>query len=253
VKADQNSGDGRDADGPVVGLTGARFGGAAGRRRRAVAEPPQEDDAVAAKYQDRRQRDDRVIGQTGARFPALLNRWRHNHDEQDCGHQDLESQAPELQDPKQHDPEKQDQEQQTEKTVATPPPPTPEPAGVNNVDEAAWDRSAETTDLVRPYFWTGGRTAAQVDLAIEALVSTTGRPPEPQARPEHRTILGLCSTPRSVAELAALLKMPLGVARVLLGDLAASGSVSVHRTASSGQATPDAVLMQRVLTGLRRL
>jgi hypothetical protein len=108
-------------------------------------------------------------------------------------------------------------------------------------------------DLVRPYFWTGGRTAAQVDLAIEALISATGRPLDPPARPEHCTILGLCSTPRSVAELAALLKIPLGVARVLLGDLAAAGSVSVHRTAGSGQAAPDAVLMQRVLTGLRRL
>ena len=129
----------------------------------------------------------------------------------------------------------------------------PEPAGALDVDEAAWDSSAEVPDLVRPYFWTGGRTAAQVDLAIEALVSATGRPPDPPARPEHRTILGLCSTPRSVAELAALLKMPLGVARVLLGDLAATGSVSVHRTAGSAEAAPDVVLMQRVLTGLRRL
>ncbi|MGH8573059.1 MAG: DUF742 domain-containing protein, partial [Gammaproteobacteria bacterium] len=189
----------------MVGLTGARFGGAAGRRRRAVAEPPEEDDAVAAKHQAQHQHKDQVVGQTGARFPALLSRWRHNHDEQDCEPQDLESQDPEQQDPK----------QQVAKTVAAPPPPIapppPEPAGVKDVDQAAWDRSAETSDLVRPYFWTGGRTAAQVDLAIEALVSATGRPPDPPAGPEHRTILGLCSTPRSVAELAALLKMPLGV------------------------------------------
>ena len=96
-------------------------------------------------------------------------------------------------------------------------------------------------------------TAPRVALPVETLVSATGRPPDPVARPEHRTILGLCSTPRSVAELAALLKMPLGVARVLLGDLAATGSVSVHRTAGSAEAAPDVVLMQRVLTGLRRL
>lgn len=242
MEADQNSGDDRDADGPVVGLTGARFGGAAGRRRRAMAEPPVEDGAVAAKHQAQHQHEDQVVGQTGARFPSLLSRWRHSDDEQDHNKQGLE----------QHDPE-----QHVAKTTAAPPPPiappAPEPAGAKDVEEVVWDRSAETSDLVRPYSWTGGRTAAQVDLAIEALVSATGRPLDPPARPEHCTILGLCSTPRSVAELAALLKIPLGVARVVLGDLAATGSVSVHRTASSGQAAPDVVLMQRVLTGLRRL
>jgi hypothetical protein len=244
VEADQNSGDDRDADGPVVGLTGARFGGAAGRRRRAMAEPPVEDDAVAAKHQAQHQHEDQVLGQTGARFPSLLSRWRQNQDEQDC-------------EPEQQAPEQQNPAPRAAKTLAAQPPrtapPVPEPAGAKDVEEAAWDRSAETSDLVRPYSWTGGRTAAQVDLAIEALISATGRPLDPPARPEHCTILGLCSTPRSVAELAALLKIPLGVARVVLGDLAATGSVSVHRTASSGQAAPDVVLMQRVLTGLRRL
>lgn len=247
MEADQNSGDGPDADGPVVGLTGARFGGAAGRRRRAVAEPPEEDEGVAAKHHAQPQHEDQVVGQTGARFPSLMSRWRQNQDEQVCQQQDSEQQ-----DPEQHEPE----QQVTTEVAAQQPrsaPPVPEPAGVIDVDEAAWDSSAEVPDLVRPYFWTGGRTAAQVDLAIEALVSATGRPPDPPARPEHRTILGLCSTPRSVAELAALLKMPLGVARVLLGDLAATGSVSVHRTAGSAEAAPDVVLMQRVLTGLRRL
>ncbi len=107
--------------------------------------------------------------------------------------------------------------------------------------------------MVRPYYWTGGRTASRVNLAVEALVSATGRPPDPAARPEHRTILGLCATPHSVAELAALLKVPLGVARVLLGDLAAAGSVAVHRTAGSADAAPDVALMQRVLAGLQRL
>ncbi len=250
MEADQNSGDGRDADGPVVGLTGARFGGAAGRRRREVAEPPaEENDAVATQHQARHQNKDQTVGQTGARFPSLLSRWRQNHDVQDC-----EQQASHWQDPEQQDPE-----QQVAKAVAAQQPqiapsaPEAEPAGAPDLGEAAWDRSVETSALVRPYFWTGGRTAAQVDLAIEALISATGRPPAPPGRPEHRTILGLCSTPRSVAELAALLKMPLGVARVLLGDLAATGSVSVHRTAGSAEATPDVVLMQRVLTGLRRL
>jgi Protein of unknown function (DUF742) len=118
---------------------------------------------------------------------------------------------------------------------------------------ADWDTSKETYGLVRPYSWTGGRTASCIDLAIEALISATGKGVDPAASPEHHTILGLCATPRSVAELAALLKVPLGVARVLLGDLAATGSVAVHRMAGSADAAPDVALMQRVLTGLRRL
>ncbi len=121
------------------------------------------------------------------------------------------------------------------------------------VEEADWDAPKEAYGLVRPYFWTGGRTAARVDLAVEALVSATGQGTESATRPEPRAILGLCATPRSVAELAALLKVPLGVARVLLGDLAAVGSVAVHPTVGSADAAPDLVLMQRVLAGLRRL
>ncbi|MDQ4031283.1 MAG: DUF742 domain-containing protein [Actinomycetota bacterium] len=106
---------------------------------------------------------------------------------------------------------------------------------------------------MRPYFWTGGRTTSPVNLAVETLVSATGRPADPAAPTEHRTILGLCATPHSVAELAALLKVPLGVARVVLGDLAAAGSVAVHRTVGSADAASDVALMQRVLTGLHQL
>jgi hypothetical protein len=57
-----------------------------------------------------------------------------------------------------------------------------------------------------------------------------------------------------VAEVAALLAIPLGVARVLLGDMAGLGLVIVHQTASStGKGGPDLALMERVLSGLRRL
>ena len=106
---------------------------------------------------------------------------------------------------------------------------------------------------MRPYSWTGGLTTSPVNLEVETLVSATGRPADPAGPAEHRTILGLCATPRSVAELAALLTMPLGVTRVLLGDLAAAGNVAVHRTAGSADTAADVTLMQRVITGLQRL
>jgi hypothetical protein len=70
----------------------------------------------------------------------------------------------------------------------------------------------------------------------------------------RRMIVDLCAHPRSVAEIAALLAVPLGVARVLLGDLAGAGAVVVHPTAGSvGDGAPDLEFMRRVLVGLRNL
>ena len=232
-------------DGPVVGLTGARFGGAAGRRSRATVLPPGQDDAVATRHH----RTSQVAGLTGVRSPSMLNRWR------DVGGQQLH-QIPQAHERnaepraadttrRQRPPDLQQAAPQPDITL-----PMPEP---DWVDQADGDTSKQTCDLVRPYFWTGGRTTSRVTLAIETLVSATGRPVGPAAPMEHRTVLELCATPHSVAELAALLKVPLGVARVVLGDLAAAGNVAVHRTVGSADAASDVALMQRVLAGLQRL
>jgi hypothetical protein len=114
---------------------------------------------------------------------------------------------------------------------------------------------AEDIAIVRPYAWTGGRTRPTYDLAIEALVSVAsgGRDPARLGQYEHRAVAELCREPRSVAEVAALLTLPLGVARVLIGDMASQGTVVVHQTASSSGDVPDTALMERVLSGLRRL
>ncbi|HEV2781385.1 MAG TPA: DUF742 domain-containing protein [Actinophytocola sp.] len=111
----------------------------------------------------------------------------------------------------------------------------------------------ESNVLIRPYARTGGRTKPAQDLALESLISTnpgaagSGRYPSW----EHRLIADLCLRPRSVAEVAAMLSIPLGVARILLVDMAAAGTVVVH--GGSGHRPPDLVLMGRVLAGLRRL
>ncbi|MGH9285683.1 MAG: DUF742 domain-containing protein [Acidimicrobiales bacterium] len=112
-----------------------------------------------------------------------------------------------------------------------------------------------TGRLVRPYALTGGRTRTRFsDLAIEALVVTTsaagGAPPA--AALERRTIAELCMTPISVAEISAHLKVPLGVARVLVGDMAEDGLVQIRRP-SSGDGRPDVALLERVLNGIRAL
>lgn len=110
------------------------------------------------------------------------------------------------------------------------------------------------SSLVRPYAVTGGRTKPSYQLQIEAMVSASHY----EARdlsvlsPECQSILGYCRDWRSVAEVSAVLRMPLGVARVLIGDMAMEGLVRVHQ-ADHGQGRPDMNLLERVLSGLRKL
>src|SRR6266498_493507 len=113
----------------------------------------------------------------------------------------------------------------------------------------------ETGSLVRPYTRTGGRSRSDYDLAIEALVSTSerGKAPDAAVLPEHRSICGLCLDTRSVAEVAAHLRLPLGVARVLIGDMAGMGLVLIHQSGMVVGDRPSIEFMERVLSGLRRL
>ncbi|MFF3995636.1 DUF742 domain-containing protein [Streptomyces cyaneofuscatus] len=117
-------------------------------------------------------------------------------------------------------------------------------------------KPAAHNPLVRPYAMTGGRTRPRYQLAIEALVSTTADPSRLQGQlPEHQRICRLCIEIKSVAEVSALLSIPLGVARILVADLAEAGLVAIHQPggdeAAGGQ--PDVTLLERVLSGLRKL
>jgi hypothetical protein len=113
----------------------------------------------------------------------------------------------------------------------------------------------EDASFVRPYAWTGGRTKSTVELRLESLLTTTDRARDGRFRlqAEHQAVAELCGRPRSVAEVSALMAVPLGVARVLLGDMAELGLVTVHKTAQGGGNASHLKLMERVLSGLRRL
>jgi len=108
---------------------------------------------------------------------------------------------------------------------------------------------------VRAYAWTRGRTTPQYRLEIETLLSTTDRYHEhDESTPtEFHSVAALCHQPTSVAEVAAVLHLPLGIAKVLTGDMAAIGLLAVHDTASVDGESPDLMLMERILSGLRRL
>ncbi len=116
------------------------------------------------------------------------------------------------------------------------------------------DPSDDATPFVRPYARTRGRTRSDYDLPIEALVTTVGTAAEDgRMNPEHRPIAALCTQVQSVAEVAARLALPLGVARVLLGDMARIGLVTVHTTAGDETGQPEVALLEKVLSGLRQL
>ncbi|GAB2735198.1 hypothetical protein GCM10027174_05160 [Salinifilum aidingensis] len=109
--------------------------------------------------------------------------------------------------------------------------------------------------LVRPYARTRGRTRTEYELAIETLVTTSesGRAQNTPVKPEHRTISELCVQARSVAEVSAHLRLPLGVVRVLIGDMAGLGLVLIHDGGMVVGDRPSLDFLERVLSGLRRL
>ncbi|MEU3775990.1 DUF742 domain-containing protein [Streptomyces sp. NPDC032472] len=122
---------------------------------------------------------------------------------------------------------------------------------------------------VRPYSLTGGRTrftqVLHVETFVAALDTRASQPQKPDGdagagagagsadrMPEMPAIVEVCRRMRTIAEIAALLKLPLGVVRVLVSDLADQGRIRVYGT-GHGPGRPDRALLERVLSGLRRL
>jgi hypothetical protein len=109
--------------------------------------------------------------------------------------------------------------------------------------------------MARPYVRTGGRARAAYDLRIETMLSATrtGAARGTPMSTDHRLMCDLCDVPRSVAEIAAHLQAPLGVARVLIGDAVTANLLTLHEPEHAGGGRPSIELMRRVHDGLRRL
>ncbi|BBX74704.1 DUF742 domain-containing protein [Mycobacterium shinjukuense] len=114
----------------------------------------------------------------------------------------------------------------------------------------------ELASLVRPYTLTAGRTASDVDLPLEAPLQTlpaglSHRWPRHDVR---GSIIRLCVNSPSVAEVAARLDVPVGVARVLAGDLVTSGYLRVRATLTDRSTRDERhELIGRTLRGLQAL
>ncbi|MGC0422094.1 DUF742 domain-containing protein [Embleya sp. AB8] len=143
--------------------------------------------------------------------------------------------------------------------------------------DQSWDENAGP--LVRPYTLTRGRTKAvrDADLTLITLI-TTVPPDEPPVRatgsgsaadeassaarrkprdgrgrqPEHQRILELCREPQAVAEVAALIDLPVSITKVLVDDLLRDGLVTVRAPLALAR-TPDPALLKKVRDGLLRL
>jgi hypothetical protein len=115
--------------------------------------------------------------------------------------------------------------------------------GERNLD---WD----AVPVVRPYAVTQGRTAPSG--AADAVMAT-GEWPQPHFRPgpEQRRILELCHRPKPVVDLASETDLPVGVVRVLLGDLIDEGLVRV--IPAQRKPHTDQRLLRMVLDGLQSL
>ena len=122
----------------------------------------------------------------------------------------------------------------------------------------AWEpgTARDQASLVRPYILTSGRTQGRIALALEAPIRTLEFGPAPRwpGSDVRAKILRLGVESPSVAEIAARLSLPLGVARVLIGDLATQGYVEVQHTLGDTSTTDERrELIGRTLRGLRAL
>ncbi|WP_216897694.1 DUF742 domain-containing protein [Nocardia alni] len=109
--------------------------------------------------------------------------------------------------------------------------------------------------MVRPYTLTRGRTVgAGHDLDMLTVVALAK--PAPRLRrsdPEYHEILRMCQTAQSIAEVAATLRRPLAVTKILIGDLISEGHLIFRDPVQQQSGQHDVRLLRAVLDGIRRL
>jgi hypothetical protein len=108
--------------------------------------------------------------------------------------------------------------------------------------------------VVRPYAVVRGRTrpdGAELDVIAIVRARRAARLDPADLEPEHLAMLARCQHPLSAADLSAALDLPLGVIRVLLGDLRDRGLVVIDQPAP--ERVRNVRLLREVANGLRAL
>jgi hypothetical protein len=114
----------------------------------------------------------------------------------------------------------------------------------------------EAGPVARPYTVTGGRTrprGTQYFDLVDMIVRSARQADATSFSPERARILDLCRIPVSVAEISAIIGLPIGVVRVLLDDLLYENLIEIMQTAPRGGVVTDQRLLSKVLERLRAL
>jgi Protein of unknown function (DUF742) len=114
---------------------------------------------------------------------------------------------------------------------------------------------ADAGPVVRPYAMTRGRTEPtngdfnliSVVVAVRELSSA-----DVGLGPEHQAIVELCRRPISVAEVSAHLDLPVGIVRVLLGDLLGRALIRTHNPELDAD-LPGDEFFEAVINGIQAL
>ena len=105
--------------------------------------------------------------------------------------------------------------------------------------------------MLRPYLLTSGRVDASLEIEAQVVATEQGRASYRRLTFEKRDIVLLCHAAMSVAEVAARLQYQIGVARVLIADLATSGDVLVRRPDPAPAL--DVAMIERVIRALEAI
>ncbi|WP_424214981.1 DUF742 domain-containing protein [Streptomyces sp. BI20] len=105
----------------------------------------------------------------------------------------------------------------------------------------------------RFYTLTGGRSSSGSDAFDLVTLVVAECDPTPGMQSEHATILRLCRFPTAVVEIAAELRLPVSITRILLADLLDTGRVSARHPRVAAYRLPDPDILEQVLVGLRNL
>ena len=136
-------------------------------------------------------------------------------------------------------------------TPIPPPPPPPPPALATTPAPPTPESADETGRLLRPYAVTGGRTSAPASLVLESQLRRTDVGGDGTVhRWEAARIIEMAARPIALIEVAARVRLPVGVAKVVVADLIEQGALT------TGQRPPESSfssLLERVLDGLDRL
>ena len=113
---------------------------------------------------------------------------------------------------------------------------------------------ADAGPLVRPYAVTRGRTRpGRTDIYMITMVLAVSSDAPAVLSPEHSQILGLAQQPLSVAEVSALMALPLGVVKVLISDLVERRLLLASSPYPSTEGGTDVTILSSILEAVSQL